>query len=391
MTEIENEAEKTAATENEETVETAEAAETAETADFPEAEDAGIEADPDPVSVSAPEGDTSFIPEYTDNPYNNIFVESLENITPDDLGKPPEKKKKSASEIIYEVIRQTVYWVAVAAFLYSGYQIVYKLYAYRQADDIYKEVAGIMDNTQRDDIVKSSRRSLRSPALVPVNGTREESGSASDMADSEEFNELFESMKGNLANLKRKNPEVVGWIRIEGDTEVNYPVVQHKDLSETDYYLTHAYNGTYNPAGSIYLQYNNNVNLSTNRHSIIYGHNMESGSPMFANLLHYGDAGYLENNRYIDVYTQDALYTFEVFAAYSCSASLLITKDHAWRTDFQQNDEVFLNWVKIIREQSDFPSKLAITASDRILTLSTCTNYNNDRYVVHAVLVKVTR
>ncbi len=332
--------------------------------------------------------DYTFVNEYHDNPYNNVFVASLDTITREELGNPPPKKNKDPFDVIINGVRSLIFWVAVVVFFVSGYQVVYKLYAYKQAEDIYNNVATNIfdeDHYQRDDLVKPAKKSARLQTLVPVNGTREDSDNISDFADNEEYNELFEMMKGQLAILKRKNPEVVGWIRMEGDTEINYPVVQHAD---NDYYLHYAYDGTYNPAGSIFLDYKNNIALSSNRHAIIYGHNMESGSPMFANLLHYREEDYLENNRFIDVYTENALYTYEVFASYECSDSLTADENHAWRMSFNYDDATFLGWIDAVCARSDIDSEIAIKASDRILTLSTCTNANNNRYVVHAVLVE---
>lgn len=53
--------------------------------------------------------------------------------------------------------------------------------------------------------------------------------------------------------LQQTNPDVVAWIYPEG-TEINYPVVQGDDNSE---YLHRLVDGTYNGAGSIFLDYRN--------------------------------------------------------------------------------------------------------------------------------------
>ena len=330
----------------------------------------------------------SFLDEGKDNPYKNVFIESLENGTPDDLGKPPKKKKKDPIDMIIELFRKMIFWVAVVVFFVSGYQVVYKLYAYRQAEEIYNfDPLSALEN-RREDLVAAAVRDTRLQTMAPVNSTREESAELNDAADSNVYNETFEMMKGQLLILRNKNPEVVGWIRIEGDTDVNYPLVQHAD---NDYYLHYAYDGTYNPAGSIYLDYKNNKALSSNRHSIIYGHNMESGSPMFANLLHYREKGYWENNRYIEVYTDDALYTYEIFAAYETNPSQTITENHSWRMNFNKDDATFLAWIDSVRARSDISPDVSIDADSRILTLSTCMNVNENRYVVHAVLVEVVK
>ena len=330
----------------------------------------------------------SFIDEHHDNPYNNVFVESLSSITQDELGAPPEKKKRTPREFVSWLLGKLIFWAAVAAFFVSGYKIVYKLYAYRQADSIYTDIADSVFSdlsSDRDDIVSHAQKNKKLPALTPVNGVRAETEDETGDEGTGVYNERFEMMKGQLTILQRKSPEVIGWIRMEGDTQVNYPIVQHED---NDYYLHYAYDGTYNPAGSIYLDCVNASAVGENRHAIIYGHNMESGSPMFANLLHYQDDGFWEKNRYIEIYTAGALYTYEVFAAYESAPSQKIEENHPWRLSFNHDDAVFLAWIARLRERSDISPNVKVNADDRILTLSTCTNMNDQRYVVHAKLIE---
>lgn len=330
----------------------------------------------------------SMIDESKDNPYRNDFIRSLEEVTADDLGAPPKKKKQDPVDIVIELFRKAIFWAAVVAFFVSGYQIVAKLYSYHQADQIYGEFENIFDMTdRREDLVALAVRSPGMSPLTPVNGTKEESSTGSTGYETQ-FNEKLMIVQGQLQLLRNENKEVVGWIEMPGDTKINYPVVQGED---NDYYLHYAYNGTYNPAGSIYLDYRNNLSISSNRHTIIYGHNMESGSPMFANLLHFQDESYWKNNRYIHVYTDEAMYTFEVFAAYETSPQLAGVENHSWRMNFNKDENIFLEWIKSVRARSDISPKVAIEGNSRILTLSTCMNVNENRYVVHAVLTEVSK
>lgn len=330
----------------------------------------------------------SFLDEYRDNPYNNVFVKSLATITQDDLGAPPEKKRRTPGEFIADLIPRLVFWAAVAAFLISGYQVVSKLHSYRQANDIYSSVADSISkgmDADRSAIMPYAKKNQKLPQLIPVNGVRSGNDKEGSDAPDDVYNERFEMMKGQLASLQHKSPEVIGWIRMEGDTAVNYPIVQHED---NDYYLHYAYDGTYNPAGSIYLDYRNSADVGKNRNSILYGHNMESGSPMFSNLLRYRDRGFLKNNRYIEIYTPNAMYTYEVFSAYESNPSQTIEEYHPWRISLK-TDEDFLAWIARLKQRSDFSSDVTVEADDKILTLSTCTNINNNRYVVHAKLIEV--
>ncbi len=353
------------------------------------AEESAALTDEEKANLRRDNADFSMIDESKDNPYRNAFIQSLDEVTADDLGAPPKKKKKDPVDVVIELFRGAIFWAAVVAFFVSGYQIVAKLYSYHQADQIYGEFENIFDMTdRREDLVAYAVRSSAMSTLTPVNGTKEESSSSGNSGYETQFNEKLMIVQGQLQLLRNENKEVVGWIEMPGDTKINYPVVQGED---NDYYLHYAYNGAYNPAGSIYLDYRNNVAISSNRHTVIYGHNMESGSPMFANLLHFQDESYWKNNRYVHVYTDEAMYTYEVFAAYETSPQLAGVENHSWRMNFNKDDKTFLQWVDSVRARSDISPKVVIEGNSRILTLSTCMNVNENRYVVHAVLTEVSK
>ena len=78
-------------------------------------------------------------------------------------------------------------------------------------------------------------------------------------------------MNVDFNELLKKNPDTVGWIKVEG-TKVNYPVVQ---ASDNNYYLSHAFNKTANQGGWIFADYRVNFK-DFGKNTIIYGHNMNN-------------------------------------------------------------------------------------------------------------------
>ena len=78
----------------------------------------------------------------------------------------------------------------------------------------------------------------------------------------------------DFTELKQTNSDVIGWIQVNG-TNINYPFVQTNDNS---YYLTHAFNKSYNDAGWVFLDYRNN---DTNNRNIV----TDSSHRIFANIL----------------------------------------------------------------------------------------------------------
>ena len=77
------------------------------------------------------------------------------------------------------------------------------------------------------------------------------------------YSNLTEDVKStdkqiDFDKLKSINPDIIGWIYSEG-TVIDYPVVQGSD---NDYYLRRLLDGSYNIAGTIFMDYKNSSDLS---------------------------------------------------------------------------------------------------------------------------------
>ena len=104
----------------------------------------------------------------------------------------------------------------------------------------------------------------------------------------------------DFVKLNETNPDVVGWIRIEG-SEVDYPIM----CSPTDdtYYLNHNIYGEEFQAGAIYIEKMNDSGFNDS-HTVIYGHNQKDQS-MFGSLHRYEERSYLQENSSIVIYTEN--------------------------------------------------------------------------------------
>lgn len=180
--------------------------------------------------------------------------------------------------------------------------------------------------------------------------------------------------------LKEKNSQIIGWIYIP-DTEISYPIVQGDDNA---YYLTHTFEKKENYAGAIFLDVNANKNFK-DRNTIIYGHNVKHGT-MFAELEKFKDEKFFKEHPYVYIFTEKQNYRSEVFSMYSTiseSASYVI--DYGSDTDF-------MNYVDMVKNESDFKTDVKVGKDDKIISLSTC-SYERDgkltdmRYLLHAKLV----
>ncbi len=190
------------------------------------------------------------------------------------------------------------------------------------------------------------------------------------------------SFKVDFDELKKINPDVVGWIVIEG-TQVNYPIVQGNDNS---YYLNHSYDKKWNSLGSIFVDYQSSKDF-IDYNTFIYGHHTKNGS-MFGELYKYMTESFYEKNKIFYLYTPSGNYEAEIFSAYLDS-----TKSESYNQSFNSVDE-FNDYITMIKKKSNYNTNVEIdTTKDKTITLYSCSHESNrqktDRYFIHAVLRRV--
>lgn len=199
----------------------------------------------------------------------------------------------------------------------------------------------------------------------------------------EETASALPRVQADFDGLRELNPETIGWIHIP-DTPISYPVMQAAD-NQT--YLKRDSKGDRSSAGAVFLDAGNSVNpLDTN--TVLYGHNMGNGrgSEMFAPLLQYKEKEYYNAHPYIQFDTHlEAHGWWEIFAVLHID---LRDKDFNYLTQSFTGEESYSAWLEKARARSLYDTGVAVSASDRILTLSTCdrSEYRgNGRFVVMAV------
>lgn len=180
-----------------------------------------------------------------------------------------------------------------------------------------------------------------------------------------------------IASILTVNPEVVGWLRVN-DTNIDYPVVQAQD---NDYYLKHNIYNEEDNNGWIFMDYrNNNYDLDTN--TIIYGHTMYYSAVMFGTLANTYKKSWYTNPENLTI-SFDTIYEsnkYQIFSIYK------IPKTTDYLTTYFANDDEFNDFISLIKERSIEDFNVEVNPGDKILTLSTCSNYA-ERLVIHAKLI----
>ena len=227
---------------------------------------------------------------------------------------------------------------------------------YRVGEDAYDDISHMV--------------SLPPKTAVPQPSATSESGGAETQPDEDDT--IWPEV--DFAALREINPDIVAWIYIEG-TEINYPVVQGED---NDYYLKHLFNGEWNGSGCIFLDSRNDASFA-DRHSIIYGHHRKNGT-MFTGLDKYKKQEFFDDHPVALLITPEKSDKVEFFAGYVAAP-----QDDAWEIGFTEAE--FEVWLQNAADRSCFTSEIAPIASDRILTLSTCSyEFDDARFVLAGVL-----
>lgn len=182
----------------------------------------------------------------------------------------------------------------------------------------------------------------------------------------------------DFSDLKRKNNDTVAWIKVN-NTNVNYSVVQTKD---NEYYLNHDFNKKSNFSGWVYGDYRDDFTYFGNN-TILYAHNLINRS-MFGSLIWCQKESWYTNtdNQYIKISTPTSNTIWHIFSIYQIKPEVYYLKTYFETTEEHQD---FLDTLKS-RSIYNFNEELSTT--DKILTLSTCSDDGTKRAVIHAKMVK---
>lgn len=268
-------------------------------------------------------------------------------------------------------LRKMLFILLMAIFLCTGGLLISRLVDAHSAAKT-NNLAQTLANVPTDTIPPESIHAAETPYTDPTESIQETT-----LPTEEELPDAnaLRLLNWDIASLQEVNPEVIGWILLP-DTQINYPLLHTKD-NET--YLNTAWDGSYSVSGSIFLETRNDPALS-DYNTLIYGHNMRNGS-MFAPLMGYKDAQFLEANPNIYIATADSVHRYTVFAAYEAS---VVSDTYRLIFNSPARKQLALNSYL---ERSQWEPPLTPTIRDHILTLSTCTGTGQyeTRWVVQAV------
>ena len=280
--------------------------------------------------------------------------------------KQPKKNLEDYDAVMQERIKyewylqekkrkRTVIICSLVAFLCLGYVCFY-YYLYEKNSNEYEQLASL--KTEDSNMTNQE---------VHINYTKEEENK--DLVVLEKYKKLFS-----------QNKSLIGWIKID-DTNIDYPVMQ---TVNNEYYLDHNYNQQYDKNGSIFLDKDCDItNPGTNM--IIYGHHMKSGK-MFGNLKLYSNKEYYDKHSIIQfdtIYEEGRYQIMYVFRSRIYNEDEIVFKYYQF---FEvATPEEFDSHMNEMAQMSLYDTGVTATYGDKLITLSTCDNSEQDgRFVVVA-------
>lgn len=269
-------------------------------------------------------------------------------------------------------LRIVVLVIAAAMFLYSGYRVTAYLLEGRKSQDVTAELIQQAVRTPQPQETKGQPVYT----LRPTPDAAESVPDADDeTADEQETTHTApdELLSVDFDTLQSVNPDIQAWLYMSGSS-IHSPVLQAEDNST---YLYRLADGSSNAHGSLFIDCRNAGDFS-DWNTLIYGHNMKDGS-MFGGLKKYRKQAYYDAHPEMTLFTPEKTYRMEIFAAVTTDVSAAVYRVPAAR---EERDEL-VQWAQ---RNSEIECDVSIGTEDRIVTLSTCTGGEDDRFVVLAVL-----
>jgi len=264
---------------------------------------------------------------------------------------------KKALYIVVIVILLIVF--GVSAYMVGSYLIENK-----QQQDMYGDLAAMKEQNK--------------PTTEPTDPTEETYDPNKPMETVPIRNE--DGILLEYEGLYEMNPDMVGWIQIEG-TPIDYPVMQ-TGMDNKDFYLYRNFEKEGVAAGSIYVREECDVNKPSDNVTI-YGHNMRVGT-MFAYLHNYIEKEEWEKNPLIFFDTLTDYHVYKIFGVFKTTASIGEGFTYHHMEDAESEEE-FNQFIATIKDLSFYDTGITPVYGDKIICLSTCEyTLENGRLVVAA-------
>ena len=256
-------------------------------------------------------------------------------------------------------------------FLFSGWKLYTILHDYKTAEQSYDSLAEAV-------VVSPAAPDPTDPQPLPSSApASEEQPEQSAVEEAPPAGELS-PVSVDFDALREIGKDVIGWLCLP-HTAINYPVVQGSD---NDYYLTRFIDGSVQSGGSLFADCVCPSDFS-GKNTIIYGHNMRDGS-MFALIDDYAQQSFYDQHPVMYLNTPTQNYKLEIFSGFTTDPESFVY------TAVFASEEDYAAFQGALLRSSVINCPVALSPTDRVVTLSTCTYTAEDvRFVLCGKLTEL--
>ena len=265
-----------------------------------------------------------------------------------------------------EVARRILFWFFLCVFVVAVLKLGHIGYTYWKNNRGYEDLRHQAQLSSSADPDETSAGGTKA-------GTPEQSGTPEETKKEREDILPPDSNGVDHDFLKIMNENYVGYIVIPG-TEVDYPIVQGDDNS---HYLRYDYYEKESISGCPFLDCRQAPDFSE-FNSTICAHNQKD-KKMFGTLDRYRAQEFWEANPYVYIMTPEGSYRYKIFSVYDQYYVDVIFSPH-FPTETSKKE-----LIDLALERSIYKTDVEVKTTDHILTLYTCTEDTEVRFVVQAV------
>lgn len=250
--------------------------------------------------------------------------------------------------IMQKVKDKIIHIILIAIMAVSGYKIVTYFYQAHEQKKIFTSIEKKIDNNQK--------------GLVKAKGN---------------------NIQKKYAKLYEENSDFVGWIKIKG-TKINYPVM--KTTKPYDFYLMHNFKKEDSIYGTPFVGEKCSVD-PMDFNTIIYGHHMKNGT-MFSDLIKYKNVDFYKEHKYVQFDTIKDSGKYLVVYAFVSEVNVKKSFEY-YNVAYWSGKKKINKYINEISKRSLYNTNEKITYKDKIISLSTCENTNeNSRMVIVCKKIK---
>lgn len=269
--------------------------------------------------------------------------------------KKKPKKTKGKSKGFSNLIKNLILLAAIAAFIFSGYELYTYFFGEAETDKLNSEL------------------STQYSALK-------------DKFSNSETNE--DGVLKKLEELYNQNEDLVGWIDIEG-TDISYPVLQAED---NEFYLNHNFYKEESKAGSIFADCRGEITKTEQPDNyVLYGHDMKSGES-FRPLINYKKIDFFKEHQIVEFDTLYEEAKWKVFGCFLTGGNSLQDDGNYFNyysIQYFNGEDDFNQFYDEVMKRTYFNTDVDVKYGDPLLVLSTCsTEYWDSRFVIVARKVR---